>query len=144
MPPKAAAAAGDSCPLSANEANFIKVMFDNMKTRPDADWDKVAETLGLANSKGAKERFRQMSKKHNWGAREAGSASPAKPAGKSSTAASPHKPAKVTKTPRKTPAKKKQSTRVDAPEPEDPVLESDREEQSSATLNSDEDGGFEP
>ncbi|ROT43544.1 hypothetical protein SODALDRAFT_319971 [Sodiomyces alkalinus F11] len=53
--------------LTEKENEFIKAMFDNRTQRPDADWDKVADDLGLANAKCAKERFRQMSKKHGWG-----------------------------------------------------------------------------
>lgn len=53
--------------LTEKENEFIKAMFDNMTQRPDADWDKVADDLGLSNAKCAKERFRQMSKEHGWG-----------------------------------------------------------------------------
>ncbi|KAM0276718.1 hypothetical protein ACHAQH_006486 [Verticillium albo-atrum] len=143
MPPKAATAAGEAGSLNAGEIKFIKVMFDNMTTKPDADWEKMAEALGLANSKCAKERFRQMSKKHNWGVGE-GDASPAKPAGKTAAASSPHKPTKVAKsTPKKKTAVKKKNSRVETPEPEEPVLGSDTEEKFLTVLNSDGDSDFE-
>ncbi|KAL2759686.1 hypothetical protein ACRALDRAFT_1067572 [Sodiomyces alcalophilus JCM 7366] len=67
MSSKANKTPGRKPQLTEKENEFIKAMFDNMTQRPDADWDKVADDLGLANAKCAKERFRQMSKKHGWG-----------------------------------------------------------------------------
>ncbi|KAK0386489.1 hypothetical protein NLU13_6324 [Sarocladium strictum] len=52
--------------LTSAENKFIKTMFDNMKTRPDADWDKVAEQMSLKDAKCAKERFRQIAQRHGW------------------------------------------------------------------------------
>jgi hypothetical protein len=67
MPPrKVTEADGSTTGLTPAENKFIKTMFDNMKTRPDADWDKVAEQMGLKDSKCAKERFRQIAQRHGW------------------------------------------------------------------------------
>lgn len=52
--------------LSAVELRFLKAMFENMNSKPDTDWDKVAVSTELKDAKCAKERFRQMSKRHNW------------------------------------------------------------------------------
>ncbi|KAM0325421.1 hypothetical protein ACHAQA_007407 [Verticillium albo-atrum] len=144
MPPKAATPASEGDTLSTNEVNFIKTMFDNMTTKPDADWEQMAKSLGLANGKCAKERFRQISKKHNWGVGESGT-SPAKSTNKTAAAAAgPLKPSKVAKsTPKKKTPVKKKIARADTPEPEEPVLESDTEEKPPAVLNSDADSDFE-
>jgi hypothetical protein len=65
-PRKATDAEGQPTGLTAAENKFIKTMFDNMKTRPDADWDKVAEQMTLKDAKCAKERFRQIAQRHGW------------------------------------------------------------------------------
>jgi hypothetical protein len=57
---------GQPAGLTPAENKFIKTMFDNMKTRPDADWDKVAEQMTLKDAKCAKERFRQIAQRHGW------------------------------------------------------------------------------
>lgn len=64
--------------LTPAENKFIKTMFDNMTTRPDADWNKVASDLGLKDAKCAKERFRQISNRHGWGSSAGSGTSPAK------------------------------------------------------------------
>ncbi|KAK5997108.1 hypothetical protein PT974_02460 [Cladobotryum mycophilum] len=74
MPPKKAASSdaadsGNGTPVNGmrdNELRFIKAVFDNMTQKPDADWSKVADDLGLKDAKCAKERFRQMSVRHGW------------------------------------------------------------------------------
>ena len=69
MAPKKAASAEDDSQvgLTPNENRFIKILFDNMTSKPDADWGNVARDLGLKDAKCARERFRQMSVRHNWG-----------------------------------------------------------------------------
>jgi hypothetical protein len=102
--------------LTEGEMKFIKIMFDNMSTRPDADWDKVAADVGLKDAKCAKERFRQMSVKHGW--RDGTTATPRKP--KAAAGATPGTacttPSKVSKakTPRKTPVKKNAKSKAKA------------------------------
>ncbi|PHH71710.1 hypothetical protein CDD80_5048 [Ophiocordyceps camponoti-rufipedis] len=70
MPPKEATAGaneGDTPQgMTNSELRFIKAVFDNMLNKPDANWDKVAQDMGLKNAKSAKERFRQMSIRHGW------------------------------------------------------------------------------
>ncbi|KAK7430572.1 hypothetical protein QQZ08_002864 [Neonectria magnoliae] len=87
--------------LTDGELRFIKAIFDNMTQKPDANWDMVADGLGLKDAKCAKERFRQMSVRHGWGGQAPTGSSPrkAKPGAPASTES------KVTKKPR-TPRKK--------------------------------------
>ena len=96
MAPKKTGNTGDeTSTMTEGEVKFVKALFDNMVTKPDADWDRIAEELGLKDSKCAKERFRQMSVRHGWG----------QGAKAKSGATTPAKVAKP-KTPRKTPVKK--------------------------------------
>ena len=110
MPPKKSdSSEGTPSGLTESELRFIKAVFDNMTQKPDADWDKVADHLGLKDAKCAKERFRQMSVRHGW--REQACPSPKK--GKNG-ATGPSGDGKVTKqrqprTPRKKAAKKEES-----------------------------------
>lgn len=72
MPPKKNTEAdGSATSLSETETRFLKAMFDHMNSRPDIDWDKVATDLGMT-AKSAKERFRVLGKRHNWGTSAAG------------------------------------------------------------------------
>jgi len=74
MPPKKIAnananteAAARSLPaLTQNEYSFIGSMLRHMNSRPDIDWDGVAQDCGLKDAKCTKERYRQMSVKHGW------------------------------------------------------------------------------
>ncbi|KJZ80380.1 hypothetical protein HIM_00230 [Hirsutella minnesotensis 3608] len=69
MPRKKKANREGEAPLAYTESEqrFIKVLFDNLITKPVADWDRIAEALGLKDAKCAKERYRQMSNRHKWG-----------------------------------------------------------------------------
>jgi len=99
MPPKKAAAGdGADAPtgLTDNELRFIKAIFDNMTQKPDADWNEVANDLGLKDAKCAKERFRQMSNRHGW--RDQGSAATASPRKARSAVTGPSGDGKVKKT----------------------------------------------
>ncbi|KPM37205.1 hypothetical protein AK830_g9348 [Neonectria ditissima] len=87
--------------LTDGELRFIKAIFDNMTQKPDANWDLVADGLGLKDAKCAKERFRQMSVRHGWGGQAPATASPRKAKAGASTSGDN----KVTKKPR-TPRKK--------------------------------------
>jgi hypothetical protein len=107
MAPKKASSSEDApVGLTDNELRFIKAVFDNMTQKPDANWDSVANDLGLKDAKCAKERFRQMSVRHKWNETAAAASSPRK--GKNGALA-PNGDAKVTKKPRtpKTPKKVK-------------------------------------
>lgn len=101
MPPKKTAAAEDDgsvVTFTESEVKFIKAVFDNFKSRPDVDFDKVADVLGLANAKSARDRFRVISKKHGWGSTDGSagaSTSSAKGKGKGALAAKNN--SKVTK-----------------------------------------------
>ena len=66
MPPKKTSTDAEATGLTPAENKFIKTMFDNMKSRPDSDWDKVAAQMNLKDSKCAKERFRQISARYGW------------------------------------------------------------------------------
>jgi hypothetical protein len=124
MPPKKAnnGEGGESASgLTDGENRFIKVMFDNMTQRPDANWDQVASDLGLKDAKCAKERFRQISARHGW--RDQGT-SPRKT--KANTGGSGTLDSKVTKkaaprTPRKKAKKEEDEDVKDEAEPEGEV-----------------------
>jgi hypothetical protein len=73
MPPKKQTttngeANGGAVTLNDGDIKMINAIFTHSldNTRPNADWDKVAVTLGLANAKCSKERFRQICQKHGW------------------------------------------------------------------------------
>jgi hypothetical protein len=75
MPPKKAAtttasigeASNNGAPsLTQNEYSFIGAMLSHMNSKPDVDWDGVAQDCGLKDAKCTKERYRQMSVKHGW------------------------------------------------------------------------------
>ncbi|GJC85716.1 hypothetical protein ColLi_08554 [Colletotrichum liriopes] len=120
MPPKknTTSEGEDSVPsFTQNEALFVKALFDSMNSRPDVDYDKVAATMGLANAKSARDKFRIISKKHGWSSTD-GSGGGA--------ASSPAKGALGAKNTAK--AKKEESA------------ESDNDEDVSAKLESDSDG----
>lgn len=74
MPGKVASENGESG-LTATESRFVKALFENMSSKPDADWDQVAKAVELKDAKCAKERFRQICKRHDW---YGGTASPKK------------------------------------------------------------------
>jgi hypothetical protein len=115
MPPRKSVSASvadntTAVSITDGEMNFIKALFDNMKERPDADWDKVAAAAELKNAKCAKERFRQMSVKHGWRL-NSGDGTPKK----GST------PTKVSKI--RTPKSNKKTPRAKTPVADDPVAE---------------------
>ncbi|KAK2032279.1 hypothetical protein LX32DRAFT_690985 [Colletotrichum zoysiae] len=135
MLPKKSAAPASEAPvasLNENETLFVKAIFDSMNTRPDVDFDKVAEITGLANAKSAKDKFRVISKKHGWSSTD----------GSGGAASSPSKGplgANTTAKVKKTPVKKKgiaQRKKKAKTERED----SDADEDISAKLESDSDG----
>ncbi|KAF0330930.1 hypothetical protein GQ607_001799 [Colletotrichum asianum] len=132
MPPKKNTdAEGGATALSETETRFLKAMFDHMNSRPDIDWDKVATDLGMT-AKSAKERFRVLGKRHNWGTSTAGAGS-----GNGSPAKGPLAPKNASKVAKKaTPQKKgiaRKKTKKD-------IEESDGDEDISSKLESDSDG----
>lgn len=78
MPPKKNPAGGASLPASSGGRNingrsatdadlkFIDAIFSNLVSRPDVDWEAVASTLGLKDTKCTKERWRQIKNKFSW------------------------------------------------------------------------------
>jgi hypothetical protein len=123
MPPKKATSseAPTVSGLSETELRFIKAVFDNMTQKPDADWDKVANDLGLKDAKCAKERFRQMSVRHGW---RPNAGAPGSSPGKGKSVTGPSGDGKVTKkprvrTPRKAVAKKEDSDDEDVKKSEE-------------------------
>ena len=145
MPPKKAvgedgASASSGGPtMTEGEMKFIKVMFDNMIQRPDADWDKVATDLGLKDSKCAKERFRQMSVKHGWREGPANATTPRKP----KAAAAPKGKVTKPKTPRKTPAKKSKAKAVDTSDEDEEMVDLKDEEDDNLKVESQEEAAQE-
>lgn len=105
MPRKKTTEGESSTGFTDGELRFIKAIFDNMNQKPDADWEAVARTLGLKDSKCTKERFRQMSIRHGW-RDPATAASPRK-------AVSESKVAKKPRTPRKKAVKKDENEDVE-------------------------------
>ncbi|PHH65171.1 hypothetical protein CDD81_3302 [Ophiocordyceps australis] len=140
MPPKASASGGESSNLTEGEMRFIKALFDNLKSKPDADWDGIANDLGLKTPKYAKDRFRQMSKLHNWGECGSVSASPSKRSAEEPTG--PDSPIKKTRAKiglraRNTPKKKvarqsKNKHSSDADESNEAVPDSGGEQDATA------------
>ncbi|KAK1987827.1 hypothetical protein LZ30DRAFT_684298 [Colletotrichum cereale] len=136
MPPKkvAASASESSVPsLTENETLFVKAIFDSMKSRPDVDFDNVAQVMGLANAKSAKDKFRVISKKHGWSSTDgSGGAAPSPSKGPLSA----NTTAKVKKTPvkKKGTAQRKKKAKTQEP------LDSEDDEDISAKLESDSDG----
>ncbi|TKW53387.1 hypothetical protein CTA1_11550 [Colletotrichum tanaceti] len=135
MPPKKNIASegqgSGTANFTENEVTFVKAVFDSMNSRPDVDFDKVANIMSLANAKCAKDRFRIISKKHGWSSTAgAGGASPSKGAlGAKNTA-------KVMKTPtkKKGVAQKKKNTKKES------SSESDNDDDVASKLESDSDG----
>ncbi|CAM1503906.1 Fc.00g014970.m01.CDS01 [Cosmosporella sp. VM-42] len=118
MPPKKAAPTADGespTGLTDGELRFIKA-------------DSVANSLGLKDSKCAKERFRQMSVRHGWQVSGGGTASPRKP--KASSAGGI---AKKPRTPRKK-AKKDEDEDEDKTEVKQQVKEEVKEEQEDSEM----------
>lgn len=74
MPPKAAAAAAEGASsgpvingvtLGLTETKVVCAIIENLTTRIDADWQKVADSLGQKNAKSAREAWRVLRKKCN-------------------------------------------------------------------------------
>ncbi|KAL0470503.1 hypothetical protein QR685DRAFT_255832 [Neurospora intermedia] len=70
MPPKAASAEGAASgpvingqTLTFQETKVVCAILENLTTRVDANWEKVAESLGQKNAKSAKEAWRLLRKK---------------------------------------------------------------------------------
>ncbi|GKT78731.1 hypothetical protein ColTof4_11154 [Colletotrichum tofieldiae] len=137
MPPKknTTSEGEDSVPsFTQNEALFVKALFDSMNSRPDVDYDKVAATMGLANAKSARDKFRIISKKHGWSSTDGSGGGAASSPAKGALGAK--NPAKVKKPPAKkkgTAQRKKKAKKEESPE-------SDNDEDVSAKLESDSDG----
>ncbi|KAF4126440.1 hypothetical protein GMORB2_0176 [Geosmithia morbida] len=137
MPPKKSS---DTGTLSDTEMRFIKALFDNMTQKPDTDWDRVADALGLKDSKCAKERWRQMSIRHGW--RTDPSSSAGAGASPRKAAAAADKVAKKPATPRKK-VKKEEYAGFDTSEdfiPGDAHGESGDAQQTVASKGLDSDG----
>ncbi|KAH9239602.1 hypothetical protein K456DRAFT_1719010 [Colletotrichum gloeosporioides 23] len=123
MPPKKNAdAEGSATALSETETRFLKAMFDHMNS--------LATDLGMT-AKSAKERFRILGKRHNWGTSAAGAGG-----GGGSPAKGPLAPKNSGRVAKKaTPQKKgiaRKKTKKD--------IESDGDEDISSKLESDSDG----
>ncbi|GKT57001.1 hypothetical protein ColTof3_04340 [Colletotrichum tofieldiae] len=141
MPPKknTTSEGEDSVPsFTQNEALFVKALFDSMNSRPDVDYDKVAATMGLANAKSARDKFRIISKKHGWSSTDGSGGGAASSPAKGALGAK--NPAKVKKPPpkRRGPLSERKNLSVYAKKEESP--ESDNDEDVSAKLESDSDG----
>ncbi|KAJ4412478.1 hypothetical protein N0V85_003692 [Neurospora sp. IMI 360204] len=73
MPPKAAATEGaanagpviNGQTLSLIETKVVCAIMENLTTKVDANWEKVAESLGQKNAKSAREAWRLLRKKCN-------------------------------------------------------------------------------
>ncbi|KAL0940999.1 uncharacterized protein CTRU02_203762 [Colletotrichum truncatum] len=134
MPPKKNADNQPAGALNEAESRFVKSMFDHMVSRPDINWDEVGEDLGMT-AKSAKERFRTLSKRHNWsgnGSIAGGGGN--SPSGKAKGTLGPKNANKVAK--KATPKKKGVARKKTKAEP----AESDNDEDVSAKLESDSDG----
>ncbi|KAM7222044.1 hypothetical protein V8F06_002549 [Rhypophila decipiens] len=102
MPPKKAVAAADdngtagadsgsnSSPAilvkgkvpSDGDTRFFMAMIGNLITKPDVNWEEVAQTMGLKDVKCTKERWRQITKKYEFEYQESATATPAKGRGR--------------------------------------------------------------
>jgi hypothetical protein len=139
MPPKKASSSEDApVGLTDNELRFIKAVFDNMTQKPDANWDNVANDLGLKDAKCAKERFRQMSVRHKWNETTAAASSPRK--GKNSALA-PNSDAKVTKKPRTRTPKTLKKVKKEESESEEADIDG---QVSSTNVKSEDEDNLEP
>ncbi|KKY32252.1 hypothetical protein UCDDA912_g07793 [Diaporthe ampelina] len=67
----------DSTTLNEAQTNFLALLMRNIKSKPDIDFDAVAEELGIT-PKSTKERFRLLSIKMGW---KDGPSTPKKPTG---------------------------------------------------------------
>ncbi|PHH81632.1 hypothetical protein CDD82_325 [Ophiocordyceps australis] len=144
MAPNPSASGSQSSILTEGEMRFIKALFDNLKSKPNADWDGVASDLGFKTPKYAKERFRQMSKLHNWGEGRSMLTSPTKRgADKLEDLVVPNTPVKKTRAKNGTRAKSTPKNKVvtrqaknkhssDADEPNEAVLDSGGEQDATA------------
>ncbi|KZL82135.1 hypothetical protein CI238_07586 [Colletotrichum incanum] len=137
MPPKKNTTSdgeGSVPSFTQNEALFVKALFDSMNSRPDVDYDKVAATMGLANAKSARDKFRVISKKHGWSSTDGSGVG---------AASSPVKGAlgvKNTAKVKKPPAKKKGTAQRKKKAKKEESSGSDNDEDVSAKLESDSDG----
>lgn len=87
------------------DMKFIKSMMQNMRAKPDVDWDAVAAGMTLKGARCAKERFRQISIKYGWNTK---SSSPrGQGEGDEGAATGPNTPASTRKVTKRTPVKKK-------------------------------------
>ncbi|TDZ74635.1 hypothetical protein CTRI78_v000510 [Colletotrichum trifolii] len=135
MPPKQASINAEGVPaLTDSELKLVRAVMSCFNGIPDVDFEKVAGLAGLANARSAKDRFRQVSKKHGWGDPDAagsGATTPPKASGGRKALAA-QKTGKVAKkrTPKKPTARKKKADRAD----------SDDDEDIEAKLESDSDG----
>ncbi|KAI0008456.1 hypothetical protein F4779DRAFT_641821 [Xylariaceae sp. FL0662B] len=53
-------------PLTSPEFNLLDAVLKHAAMKPDVNWGAVAETAHFAGAKSARDRFRQVCKKHNW------------------------------------------------------------------------------
>ncbi|GKT46984.1 uncharacterized protein ColSpa_07165 [Colletotrichum spaethianum] len=136
MPPKKNPASDDEGTVPSfteNEALFVKAIFDCMNSRPDVDFNKVATTMGLANAKSARDKFRVISKKHGWSSTD-GSGGAASNQAKGALGVK-----NATKV-KKAPVKKKGTAQRKKNTKKQESSESDNDEDVSAKLESDSDG----
>ncbi|KAF6842945.1 hypothetical protein CMUS01_02601 [Colletotrichum musicola] len=142
MPPKKAAAEnadGGATAFTDGEIKLVKAVFDSMNTRPDIDFENVANIMGLANAKSARDRFRVVSKKHGWTSTD-GSGGAAAGGDGSSKAKGPLAPKNTTKVTKKPAPKKKGTARKKHHFQTKKEVESDDDEDITGKLESDSDG----
>ncbi|KAM7183463.1 hypothetical protein V8F33_013573, partial [Rhypophila sp. PSN 637] len=67
---------------SDGDTRFFMAMIGNLITKPDVNWEEVAQTMGLKDVKCTKERWRQITKKYEFEYQESATATPAKGRGR--------------------------------------------------------------
>ncbi|KAF6820021.1 hypothetical protein CSOJ01_01089 [Colletotrichum sojae] len=142
MPPKKAAAEnadGGATAFTDGEIKLVKAVFDSMNTRPDIDFENVANIMGLANAKSARDRFRVVSKKHGWTSTDGSGGATAGGDG-FSKAKGPLAPRSTTKVTKKPAPKKKGTARKKNHFQTKKEVESDDDEDITGKLESDSDG----
>ncbi|KAL1859754.1 hypothetical protein Daus18300_009476 [Diaporthe australafricana] len=80
------ASSKDTTTLNEAQTSFLTLLMKNIKTKPDIDFDAVAQELGIT-PKSAKERFRLLSIKMGWNDGPKGPSTPQKHSGVTKRAA---------------------------------------------------------
>ncbi|KAF6834324.1 hypothetical protein CPLU01_04960 [Colletotrichum plurivorum] len=143
MPPRKAAAEnadGGATAFTDGEIKLVKAVFDSMNTRPDIDFENVANIMGLANAKSARDRFRVVSKKHGWTSTDGSGGAAGGGGDGSSKAKGPLAPKNTTKVTKKPAPKKKGTARKKHHFQTKKEVESDDDEDITGKLESDSDG----